>query len=238
MQPPDAVPSLLSAAAPVERHVRDHYTVKGNAWGGLRVATVMRRSSRNDGVCGFNRRVCRGRAHPKAARYRWRRRHARAFIADIRTRDGSSADIRRLRRTADPRSQNRPVPRPGRHRPLRVVCRTEVPRHPIPEGAIDRRRMPRRRCLGQWATPFAKPLSRQQACRSTLVSTSLTACRSNERNVFAPSQPPSSAITPSAKSPPASNTANPASTAGRFTATFAAFISRLMTCETSGAETR
>ena len=131
MQPPDAVPSLLSAAAPVERHVRDHYTVKGNAWGGLRVATVMRRSSRNDGVCGFNRRVCRGRAHPKAARYRGRRRHARAFIADIRTRDGSSADIRRLRRTADPRSQNRPVPRPGRHRPLRVVCRTRrVPRHP------------------------------------------------------------------------------------------------------------
>lgn len=163
MQPSDAVPSLLSAAAPVERRVRDHYTVKGNAWGGLRVATVMRRSSRNDGVCGFNRRVCRRRAHPQTAGYRWRRRHARAFIADIRTRDRSSADLRRLRRTAHPRSQNRPVPRPGRHRPLRVLCRRGPP-HPLPEGAIERRRMPRRRCLGQRATPFGKHISRQQAC--------------------------------------------------------------------------
>ena len=179
MQPPDAVPSLLSAAAPVERHVRDHYTVKGNAWGGLRVATVMRRSSRNDGVCGFNRRVCRGRAHPKAARYRGRRRHARAFIADIRTRDGSSADIRRLRRTADPRSQNRPVPRPGRHRPLRVVCRTDACPGTRPHVTDGPRPSPHWRCglaprtrggRRPPAPPRRRGCRRASGCRNTAAS--------------------------------------------------------------------
>lgn len=60
--------------------------------------------------------------------------------------------------------------------------------------------------------------------------------RTNERKVSPPSQIPSKAITPSAKSPPAASGASPASTAGRLTATLALSISRRTALAMSGAE--
>ena len=64
-------------------------------------------------------------------------------------------------------------------------------------------------------------------------SISFTAFLSKEMKVSAPSQFPSYAIVPSAKSPPVSNSVKPASRAGRFTTTFALLTRRRMACAIS-----
>lgn len=61
----------------------------------------------------------------------------------------------------------------------------------------------------------------------------LTVSWSKDTKVSPPSQPPSCAIAPSAKLPPASWTARPASTAGRFTTTLLALINARRASETS-----
>ena len=87
--------------------------------------------------------------------------------------------------------------------------------------------------LGRIITPTADYTSRRAA--SPWAWTSLAALRSKDTNTSPPSQRPSNAITPSAKSPPESRTSNPASTAGRFTTTFAALIRSRIFAEMSAA---
>ena len=62
-----------------------------------------------------------------------------------------------------------------------------------------------------------------------------TALLSKETKISPPSHSPSKAMTPSAKSPPASRISNPASAAGRFTSILAAFSSARIVLAISGA---